>query len=371
MFMTGYSRGQEGVYVAEAGEDLLRIAGARGVPVGLLEELNPGVGRRDSLQTGQAVAVPSPHRHRGTVVAVSNRQAGPCLVAIDVCSGEVRVLEAGACAWSSVPVLSPDGDRVAYQGPDGRVAVLSTDGGSPVPIGRSPSGFVSPKWSPTGELLAWDSDGVTEVLSASGELVARIEGACPSWMGRGRSIAVIRDGRAVLVDLGDGTSVQLEAVLRPQDQVWAVHGATMGSVYACVATENGQLRLEVHDWFTGDRAGVDVGSDLWPWSIKWSPDCTMLAAQSGTQMGMESAVTVTFYQVDAAGPEIRPVDSVTLVSDPRYAGLSWSHSSDAVALSARVAGGGAYAVHIVELLGGVHRITGRGDSVLPDWGPSR
>ena len=276
--MTGYSRGQEGVYVAEAGEDLLRIAGARGVPVGLLEELNPGVGRRDSLQTGQAVAVPSPHRHRGTVVAVSNRQAGPCLVAIDVCSGEVRVLEAGACAWSSVPVLSPDGDRVAYQGPDGRVAVLSTDGGSPVPIGRSPSGFVSPKWSPTGELLAWDSDGVTEVLSASGELVARIEGACPSWMGRGRSIAVIRDGRAVLVDLGDGTSVQLEAVLRPQDQVWAVHGATMGSVYACVATVNGQLRLEVHDWFTGDRAGVDVGSDLWPWSIKWSPDCTMLAA---------------------------------------------------------------------------------------------
>ena len=213
MFMTGYSRGQEGV-CGRGRRGSSEDSGRARRSVGLLEELNPGVGRRDSLQTGQAVAVPSPHRHRGTVVAVSNRQAGPCLVAIDVCSGEVRVLEAGACAWSSVPVLSPDGDRVAYQGPDGRVAVLSTDGGAGSHRALS-------FWLRVAEVVP-KANSWRGTLTASGGAVGlrracgQDRGGLSQLDGTRRSITVIRDGRAVLVDLGDGTSVQLETVLRPQ-----------------------------------------------------------------------------------------------------------------------------------------------------------
>lgn len=371
MLMTGYARSGDGMHIASAGEDLLKIAGALNVPIARLEELNPGIGRLDALDAGQIVNTPSSHAHRGSIVAVSNRTASPGLVIVDVCSGEVQPVEQGGCAWSSVPAVSPSGDFVAYQGVDGRVRVVATEGGRPLAMGSVPSGYVCPVWSASGRLLAWDTDGVTEVMSVTGEQVARFEGAGPTWLGHGDALLTIRGREVVMCDPTGSSCEVLEAWLKPGDQVWAVHGAAQGSMYASVASVNGQLVLAVHDWFTGESATAPVGADLWPWSVKWSPDCTMIAAESGLRTASGDQTAITFFEVDRNGPGIRPIDEVNLVSDPRYAGLSWNSTSNAVAVAARAGGVGAYAVHVLEPLGAVHRLTGRGDHVLPDWGRSR
>ncbi len=371
MLMKGYARSGDGVHVTSDRDDLLRIAGALNVPIARLEELNPGIGRHDALGAGQSVNTPSPHTHRGTIVAISNRTASPGLVAVDVCSGRVQPVGQGACAWSSVPAVSPRGDLVAYQGIDGRVHVVPSDGGRPVVMGRVPSGYVSPTWSPSGQLLSWDADGVTEVMSATGQQVARLEGTGPTWLGCGDVLLLIRGREVVKCDPTCSGCELLDSWKEPGDQVWAFHGANRGSMYASVASVGGQLVLGIHDWFTGESATVAVGIDLWPWSVKWSPDCSMIAAESGLRTTLGDETTITFFEVDRDDPSIRPIDEVNLVSDPRYAGLSWNASSDAVAVAARANGTGVYAVHVLEPLGTVHRLTGRGDHVLPDWGPSR
>ncbi len=369
--MTGYTRSGDGLHVAGVGEDLLRIAGRLNIPIARLEELNPGIGRRDPLDAGQVVTIPSGHCYRGTIVAVSSRTASPGLVIVDVCSGDVRPVEQGECAWSSVPALSSDGEYVAYQGASGRVQVIPSQGGRCLTIGRAPSGYVRPIWSPSGQFLAWDDDGMTEVMSATGEQVARIEGTGPTWLGNGEAILTVRGREVIKCDPTGSSCDVIDSWLRPGDQVWAVHGATHGSMYASVASVEGQLVLTVHDWFTGESSTVPVGENVWPWSVRWSPDCTMIAAESGSQTASGNQVTITFFEVDRSGPGLRPIDEVSLVSDPRYAGLSWNNTSTAVTVAARTGGTGAYAVYVLEPLGAVHRLTGRGDHVLPDWGPSR
>jgi Tol biopolymer transport system component len=55
--------------------------------------------------------------------------------------------------------VSPDGKRFAVRGPDGRVGVLPTEGGSPLPVGGLEPGAVPLGWSSDGRsLFAWSRE---------------------------------------------------------------------------------------------------------------------------------------------------------------------------------------------------------------------
>lgn len=365
MWVTEYAHSQERLHIAETGDSLQCLASTLGVPIGALLELNPGIGEDELLAQGQTIIAPGTHCHRGLIVAVSNRGAEPGLIALDVSSGSVRAIENGGCVWSTVPRLSPCGDRIAFQGSDGRVRILSVFGGSPTVIRDTPRGFVVPRWSPSGQMLAWDTDGVTTVVDTLGSEVMQLKGNAPSWVGDGNSILLACDGTAIRNDLLEGVSYVLEEC---PGQVIALHSGAVGSRYAAVIRRDGRMLIATADWFTGEVGEIAAPQDLWPWSLVWSPDCKMLAAEAGPQAGEADVVNIMLFSVVGEDVALQPSGLLKVVTDPRYAGLSWNNDSSAVAVSARMSGGGAFAIYVGEPCGALHRLTGLGDCVLPDWG---
>ncbi|MCR4427142.1 MAG: hypothetical protein NUW23_13330, partial [Firmicutes bacterium] len=117
-------------YYTRADDTPASIAELLGVPVGGLIELNPVLASGCPLPEGYMITVPALHGLEGTVVGVSDRRERPDLVLLDLGDGSCSCLPTAACAWTSAPVLSPDGRLIAYQGADGRVRVYDIGAGS-------------------------------------------------------------------------------------------------------------------------------------------------------------------------------------------------------------------------------------------------
>lgn len=104
----------------------------------------------------------------------------------DVRSGREMQMPVPSDAGS--PVISPDGQQIAYTGPVSRVAVVNTRGGVPRDVCRDCGSYLS-AWSPDGKYIVANStsrDGNSHPLSievATGSAVA-ITTKGPAWFGR-------------------------------------------------------------------------------------------------------------------------------------------------------------------------------------------
>jgi Tol biopolymer transport system component len=111
------------------------------------------------------------------IVAQSDRAQQPNPVVVRVTEGGVQtVLATDALA----PVASPDGSKVAYQTSAGDVYVVSTAGGTPVPLGVSVSTYSEMDFSPDGTLLALGGYDPTDTTVAA--YVAHVDGSGASTL---------------------------------------------------------------------------------------------------------------------------------------------------------------------------------------------
>lgn len=201
------------------------------------------------------------------------------LVAIDLASGAVTVIDSGADFYAS-PRLSPDGHRLAWvrwnhpnmpwDGTELLVADVAADGtlGSPRVVAGSPHDWVSqPRWSPDGILhFALEPEGWMNLFrlrsDGSAECVLRMaaEFARPEWqfgnqtydfLPGGAIVAVARrDGRDEL--LGIQPSGEVAAIQTPDTEVMAVV-AVGDRVLLRASGPHSPTQLVELDPATGDR----------------------------------------------------------------------------------------------------------------------
>jgi Tol biopolymer transport system component len=151
-----------------------------------------------------------------------------------------RVAKAKANAEIEEVAWSPQGDRVAATAWDesGRVLwVISVESGSKTPIGRG----ATPKWSPSGDLLAYRRVDGVYVSRPDGSGVTRLWG--PS--GPNRSPQWSRDGQSIL--WGSGPSIVVSSVDGAKGRIVAE------GVDAVWSPENDRIA------FATPRCGADQG----------------------------------------------------------------------------------------------------------------
>jgi hypothetical protein len=76
------------------------------------------------------------------------------IVLVNVATDQARVLVAGKAAWSTTLSWSPDGDHLAFDGPEGWIESLDVRRGT---IRKIVQGN-SPAWAPTGDRMAYRAD---------------------------------------------------------------------------------------------------------------------------------------------------------------------------------------------------------------------
>jgi Tol biopolymer transport system component len=107
---------------------------------------------------------------------------GKSLYRVEVATGRKSDLIAGDETHRDA-ILSPDGSRLAYVGPEpGTVRVAEADGSAPHDLGRGvEAGYLS--WSPdSGYLVYRDQQGMIDILRADGsEFAAFAPGLAPVW----------------------------------------------------------------------------------------------------------------------------------------------------------------------------------------------
>jgi Tol biopolymer transport system component len=128
---------------------------------------------------------PSLSADGGQLAFRSSRYGGSVWVK-DLKSG--REMQLPVPGDAGMPVISPDGQQVAYAGPVSRVAVVNTRGGVPRDVCRDCGSFLS-AWSPDGKYIIANStsrDGNSHPMSievATGGAAA-ITTKGPAWFGR-------------------------------------------------------------------------------------------------------------------------------------------------------------------------------------------
>ncbi len=127
--------------------------------------------------------------------------------------------------WEGSPTWSPDGSFIAYDkpGPGGEdIYVMASSGGDPLRLTRSPPSNTFPRWSPTGQVIAFVSSRGAEtaicLIPALGgparELVRITDwignalGAMP-WSPDGTKLLFSRGGALWKIDIGTGEEARL------------------------------------------------------------------------------------------------------------------------------------------------------------------
>ncbi len=317
------------------------------------------------------VIFPQEHGLRGMIVCITDQAGQPGLMVLDVASGSSTALASADCSWRSVPAVAPGGDRVALQGADGRLKIVNVVADQTESMGEPIPGLITPRWSPDGDLVMYELDATTHVVSMDGTHgQSSFVAAMAAWMGDGSQTVYAADGALHARDAWTGETAQLT---EGPERIWGVAASLDGVHAAYVASDDDGALLRVVDVFTKETWETRTSRGIWPWSLVWSPDGRTLACGIGgaeERGGQRVSVCMLDARSICADGGCGLDTVVTLVSDPRCAGLAWSPDSAAVAMAARIGGSGRYAVHAVDPAGGVYQLTDQGNCVLPDWGPS-
>lgn len=323
------------------------------------------------MSGGEVVVVPQEHGLRGMIVCITDQAGQPGLMVLDVASGSSTVLASAGCSWRSVPAVAPTGDRVALQGADGRLKIVKVATDETESIGEPMPGLITPRWSPGGRSIMYELDATTCVVGLDGTREqSSFVGAMAAWMGDGTRIAYVADSALHARDTWAGADAQLT---EGPERIWGMAAGLDGVHTAYVASDDNGVLLRVVDVFTKEIWDVRTGRGIWPWSPAWSPDGKMLAycvGGSEERGGQRVSVCILDTRDIRARGMVEPHMVASIVSDPRCAGLAWSPRSQAVAIAARIAGSGRYAIHAFTPAGEGYQLTDQANCILPDWGPS-
>jgi len=191
---------------------------------------------------------------------------------------------------SSVPVVSPDGRRVAVERAEGPVIVDLTTL-QEVAVPGAGARLLGARWSPSGDRLAYLADGVPWLVSAEGGLAEALQIEVPpatpagafqyqgaEWSLDGQKVAFVTRGWGILTNRdGESPWIFSESMIGPYGSPWAVAFSPDGTTLAGLQSDPGgytrtvllldipgragkQLELE-HYMLTGwasDSSGVTV-----------------------------------------------------------------------------------------------------------------
>ena len=124
----------------------------------------------------------------------------------------------------SIPVLSEDGELLAYQvtqkyenGTYRYIGISSTDRGLEwLSGGPSDYGDPTPLWSPDSRKILYSSGGEISIAEINGREVSTrglgVNGTMLQWSPDGERIAYLSEGQLFLLDLGTGETEQLTSI---------------------------------------------------------------------------------------------------------------------------------------------------------------
>lgn len=245
-----------------------------------------------ALHSDHAISAQSPRSCRGGIVFDSDRTRLPAVYQVpDVYlidsdgSGERRLTFSKAGEFSRTPSVSPDGQRVVFQGkrePGGEGLFVLTCADdhltrvTPAGIAR-PGG---PTWSPDGRQIAFDQEGAIFIINADGSGVRKIAGlpnpsSGPSWAPDGTRIAFTAMGDVTWeifeVELRSGRVRQLTPALDANTASQAPAWSPDGKRIALDRVVDGNFDIYVMDADGTNivRLTTDAAVDARP---AWSPD---------------------------------------------------------------------------------------------------
>jgi WD40 repeat protein/serine/threonine protein kinase len=234
--------------------------------------------------------------------------------------GPARVLQSPARVVT-VLAWSPDGARIAADGPNSTVQLLSAlaSPGPAIVLKGHEARINGVAWSPDGAHVATaSSDGTARIWGADGTPGPVLKGhgqavLAAGWSPDGARLATVGDDSMIRFWLADGTSVDPSLRVSPPAAalVWSPDGKRLA-----VGTQSGSVEFRAADGTPGPSVSLKTGTAS---AVAWHPDSTRLATASAPAL-------VRIW--DQRGREGPPLAAPLASGDWRDAGLGAAWSTD-------------------------------------------
>ena len=239
-----------------------------------------------ALRTGSGLRIADVGAETGTDLPVSFLDArwsrDSQFLAISELFAQIFVVESDGSGLHKVadglyPAWSPDGSQLVFALPYyAGLAIVSRDGTGYHEIWHGPQWSTSvPAWSPTGDLIAFFSEGSLRVIRTDGTPVTTFTGAFstnvhPSWSFDGTKIAYTNGDALSVFDVSTGTERRFphsyEAAWAPHSNEFAaplVDKCSLPGIHVASATTGALRRLTLDCRIDGTRrADVLTGTEL-------------------------------------------------------------------------------------------------------------
>jgi TolB protein len=252
-----------------------------------------------------AAVSPFPAGRRGTLVFQSDREGRPKIYTMDLATGRITRLTAGAEFRDENPRWSPDGTRIVFRSnrahygpgadagaPQFDLYVMSADGGAVRRLTTTPTNEYEASWHPDGRSLVFTSD-----RDSRGDLYrlwladGRVERLTRHFVGRAIMPTVSPDGTRVafaaqslnrgqfwlyqvhILDLASGTTTAVGSAGGSCWPAWAPAGDSL----ACVLLDREPSALERVPLAGGARQTLVGDQRLWSYYPDYSPDGRSIA----------------------------------------------------------------------------------------------
>jgi hypothetical protein len=219
--------------------------------------------------------------------------------------------DVAAGASQGMPVWSPGGSMIAFEGDDGRtdgLFVMNADGSGLSRVGS----FWSPAWSPDGsrilasgkgddgpDLFSMAPDGSGVIQLTSGPGLARDL----SWSPDGSRVAFVRSSEGeerVIVAQADGSG-ETAVFLGAAEPYWPPAWSPDGTRLAFEAGASGNSSVWVAQADGSGAMDLTPGNTREEHTPVWSPDGQRIAFEGSEVTGIDNTGTYRVYVVDADG----------------------------------------------------------------------